>query len=298
MSYLIPLAVTAIVLFSWQHASASSPPDITIETSFFKYGDQIPYKVKMTHAPDSDDHLKFRFINNETRFASDWSNLVLQGSPSIGTIPVVGPPFDKKGAYVLQFDYFGHKTGGGGYATIQLLDDANQTSQGTSHLLSPRQQILTQYVSSDIKCKTGLSLEQRTRNGDTVCVKPENKAELLKRGYLHDPAKDPDGLMFDGLRHTYDESEPLNFAVWYKGETTVSCFYPKIRITNDLGQRAWSNDPNDIGCVPDTKRNIDAGYGVNQRNFDHPVLSAGKYTITAQFEGQQISQDITVKKLY
>lgn len=211
------------------------------------------------------------------------------------TTNIIGAPFDKKGTYILQTIYSEPKLMAHGGGEFELLDDADpETSQGNTHFLSIPEQFNAHIPFSEIVCKQGLELTERSLSAYPLCVKPESKDALIKRGIVHDRSQDPEGLVFDGF-DTYSESVPLDFAIWFKGNANTVCFNPKITVTDSTGQGVWSSEDPHASCDTDEPKYLKSTYRLNTIAHDYPILSIGKYTITAQFENYKVSKEITVK---
>lgn len=297
--HLLPLALILPILIVLATPADASRGDYRayLEKSSFEYGEPFQYTITFSGLHDPNvNYIKTRVINKATGMASEWSNITLEGQETTVTTDIIEDPFDKKGTYILQTIYNPPKLFSYGGGEFELLDDADpETSQGKTHFLSIAEQFNAQIPASEIVCKQGLELVERSRNaGLPVCIKPETKVELLKRGFVHDRSQDPEGLVFDGF-DTYSESVPLDFAIWFKGNANTLCFTPKITVTDSTGQGIWSNeDPHDL-CDTDEPKYIESIDRINTNSHDYPILSVGKYTITAQFENHEISKEIIVK---
>lgn len=297
--HLLPLTIIlpVLVIFATPADAGKGDYVVSIEKPSAKYGEQLQYTITFSGSQNSDvDHIITRIINKATGMASEWSDITLEGSKTRVTIDIIGVPFDKKGTYRLQTIYSESRLTAYGGDEFELLDDADQgTSQGVAHFLSIPEQMNAHIKPSEIVCRSGLELTERSLSAWPLCVKPESKGALIKRGIVHDRSQDPEGLVFVGF-DTYSESVPLDFAIWFKGNANTVCFTPKIIVTDSTGQRVWSSeDPHDP-CGIDEPEYLESTYRLSTKMHDYPILSAGKYMITAQFENQEISKEIIVRE--
>ena len=298
-NHLLPLAIILPVLVIFvapADAASRGQYEVSFEKSSFKYGEPFQYTITFSGSRDPDvDHIQTRIINKATGMASEWSDVKLEGMKIQVTTDIIGAPFDKKGTYKLQTIYSESKLMVHGGGEFELLDDADpETSQGTMHFLSIPEQLNAQIQYSDIVCKQGLQLEERMRNGPVVCIKPEHRDELLKRGFIHDPSSEPEGLAFERLKNTYKESESIAFALWFKGMADP-CSYATANIIDSTGNIVWSLDKPDYKCpLGNTPEYFEKSFG--PVIYEMPVLTAGKYKVVAHFENQEISKEIMVKK--
>jgi len=295
--HLLPLALILPVLLVFATSADASRGQylVTFEKPSVKYGESFQYTIAFSGSRDQNvNHIEARIINKATGMASEWSDIQLDGTKTHVTTDIIGAPFDKKGTYILQTIYSEPKLIAHGGGEFELLDDADpQTSQGTMHFLSIPEQINAQIQYSDIVCKTGLQLEERNRNGPTVCIKPESRDELLKRGFIHDQTSEPEGLALERLHSTYKESQPISFDLWYKGMADP-CSYATMDIFDDSGKAVWSLDESSFKCpLGNTPENLEKEFGPIV--YEQPVLPAGKYKIVANFENQKLEKEITVK---
>ena len=295
--HLLPLALILPVLLIFATSADASRGQylVTFEKPSVNYGESFQYTIAFSGSRDQNvNHIEARIINKATGMASEWSAIQLDGTKTQVTTDIIGAPFDKKGTYILQTIYSEPKLIAHGGGEFELLDDADpQTSQGTMHFLSIPEQINAQIQYSDIVCKQGLQLEERNRNGPTVCIKPESRDELLKRGFIHDQASEPVGLALERLHSTYKESQPISFDLWYKG-TADPCSYATMDIFDDSGKAVWSLDRPSYKCpLGNTHEDLEKEFGPIL--YEQPVLPAGKYKIVANFENQKLEKEITVK---
>lgn len=295
--HLLPLALIlpVLVMFATSADAGRSDYIVSFEKSSVKYGEPFQYTVTFSGLHDPNvNYVKARIINKATGMASEWSDIALDGSKTRVTTNIIGAPFDKKGTYILQTIYNTPKSIAHGGGEFELLDDADpQTSQGIMHFLSIPEQINAQIPYSDIVCKVGLHLEERQRNGPVICIKPESRDELLRRGVIHDQSKELGGLEFDGLKNTYKESEPIRFVLWFKGMADP-CSFATAQVIDHIGNAVWNLDEPDYKCpLGNTPEYLEKDFGPTM--YELPVLSAGKYKIVANFENQEISKEITVK---
>lgn len=293
---LLALIVPILIVYA-THADAAQGQYITsVEKHSFRYGEPLQYTVAFSGSQDpSVDYIKARIINKATGMASEWSEITLEGAKTQVTTDIIGAPFDKKGTYLLQTVYNPPKLIAYGGDEFELLDDADsQTLQGKAHHLSIPEQINAQIPASEIACSQGLDLVQKSRSAAPLCISPESKGDLIARGFVHDRTQDPEGMVFDGF-DTYSEWVPLDFMIWFKGTADASCFQPKITVTDSLGDRVWSSDVPTSSCDADGSQYLESTYRLNTIAWDHPVLTAGKYTIDATFENYTVSKEIIMK---
>jgi hypothetical protein len=295
--HLLPLALILPVLIIFATPADASRGDylVSFEKSSVKYGEPFQYTITFSGSRDPDvNHIQTRIINKVTGMASEWSDIMLDGTKTQVTTDIIGAPFDKKGTYILQTIYSEPKLMSHGGGEFELLDDADpETSQGTMHFLSIPEQFNAQIQYSDIVCKQGLQLEERIRNGPVVCIKPEHRDELLKRGFIHDPSTEPEGLAFERLKNTYKESEPIAFALWFKGMAD-HCSFATMHIFDSAGTRIWSLDEPDYNCsLGEAPEYLEKDFGPVL--YEQPILPVGKYKAVANFENQEIEKEIIVK---
>lgn len=295
--HLLPLALILPVLVIFATPADASRGDylVSFEKPSVKYGEPFQYTITFSGSRDPNvNHIQTRIINKATGMASEWSDITLDGTKTQVTTDIIGAPFDKKGTYILQTIYSEPKLMAHGGGEFELLDDADpETSQGMMHFLSIPEQFNAQIQYSDIVCKQGLQLEERIRNGPVVCIKPEHRDELLKRGFIHDSSAEPEGLAFERLKNTYKESEPIAFALWFKGMADP-CSFATMHIFDGIGTRIWSLDEPSYKCpLGEAPEYLEKDFGPIL--YEQPVLSAGKYKVVANFENQEIEKEITVK---
>lgn len=292
----LALILPILVIFATPADASRGQYLVSFEKSSVKYGESFQYTIEFSGSRDPNvNHIQTRIINKATGMASEWSDITLEGTKTQVTNDIIGAPFDKKGTYILQTIYSEPKLTAHGGGEFELLDDADpETSQGTMHFLSIPEQFNAHIPFSEIVCKQGLELTERSLSAYPLCVKPESKDALIKRGIVHDRSQDPEGLVFDGF-DTYSESVPLDFAIWFKGNANTVCFNPKITVTDSTGQGVWSSEDPHASCDTDEPKYLESTYRLNTIAYDYPILSIGKYTITAQFENYKVSKEITVK---
>lgn len=295
--HLLPLAlILPILVIFATHADASRGQYlVSFENPSVKYGESFHYTITFSGSKDPNvNNIQARIINKATGMASEWSDITLDGTKTQVSTDIIGAPFDKKGTYILQTIYSEPKLISHGGGEFEMLDDADpETSQGAMHFLSIPEQFNAQIQYSDIVCKQGLQLEERIRNGPVICIKPEHRDELLKRGFIHDPSAEPEGLAFERLKNTYKESEPIAFALWFKG-TADHCSFATMHIFDSTGTRIWSLDePNSKCALGEVPEYLEKDFGPTL--YELPVLSAGKYKVVANFENQEIEKEIIVK---
>lgn len=285
--------------------TASSIPSVStyLQKDSFEYGELFQYTIQIT--ADEKDYVgkeaKIRFVNKATGTASKLSHVTLESPTTVVNGKIEGVPFDKKGEYTLHMDFGSSRFHIVSTTHFELINDADKS--GTTDkpvFLSPRAQMTSGILPEDITCKKGLQLEEKIRTGLRIgaisCIKPEHREVLIKRGYIHDPSTEQDGIQLYGLKDVYSKSEPIKFEIWFRGITQESCFIPKIKILDQAQHEVWHPSRSYNCGMEDLEKPefMNTDFKINDRRESYPVLPAGDYTLFVQFEEHKISEKITV----
>jgi hypothetical protein len=82
---------------------------------------------------------------------------------------------------------------------------------------SPLKQFKSGIANSDIKCKEGLELVIKSRDGSPACVKPETKTRLIERGWAKQIIKtNSQSVFLEGFQDSYKINDSIKFTLVFK----------------------------------------------------------------------------------